>query len=287
MLSAAMPELPEVETVARSLRPRLVGREVRAVETSGLALRRPIDKKALRKALVGARVDSVERRGKYILVAATSRTAGAQLVVAHLGMTGRFLFCDADAPLAPHTHARFLLDENGPRELRYVDPRRFGQIAVYPAATAARSDELSVLGVDPLEPAFTVEWLRAELDTSRRDLKSFLLDQGRIAGLGNIYVCEALHRARLHPERRADEVTADAARRLHAAIREVLETSIKNRGTTFSDYVDADGEFGSNQSALGVYGREGERCRALKCRGTIVRIVQAGRSTFFCPVHQR
>jgi formamidopyrimidine-DNA glycosylase len=282
-----MPELPEVETVARSLRPRLVGREVLGVQTSGLALRRPVDERALRVALVGARVDSVERRGKYLLVATSSPSAGAQLVVAHLGMTGRFVFSEPAAPVEPHTHARFLLDEKGPRELRYVDARRFGQIAVYPAAAAARSDELSVLGVDPLEPAFTVAWLRAALATSRRDLKSFLLDQGRIAGLGNIYVCEALHHARLSPRRRADRVTPEAAARLHAAIREVLETSIANRGTSFSDYVDADGELGSNQEALFVYGREGERCRAPKCRGTIRRIVQGGRSTFFCPVHQR
>src|SRR5689334_15804817 len=196
--------------VVRTLRPRLVGERIRALETSGLALRRPIDRKTLERACVGARVEAVRRLGKYWLVDLSS----GHVLLGHLGMTGRLVFADEDSPRPPHTHAVFHLRRG--LELRYVDPRRFGVLRSYPTADAPTSPELSVLGVDPLEPAFTVEYLRDALAKSKRDLKAFLMDQSRVAGLGNIYVCEALFRAKLSPKRRADHAVKKA-RELHEA----------------------------------------------------------------------
>jgi formamidopyrimidine-DNA glycosylase len=274
-----MPELPEVEMVARTLRPRLVGRRLVEVETSGKPLRRPIELARLRRACRGATVQQVNRVGKYLLLALSSE----KVLVAHLGMTGRLVFAERAEPRPPHTHAVFQLEDGV--ELRYVDHRRFGVLRVYDAAQVAASPELSVLGVDPLDDAFTVEYLTGALAASRRDLKSFLLDQGRIAGMGNIYASEALYLAGLAPRRRTHRLGTERAARLHAAIRAVLEAGIANRGTSFSDYVDADGAAGVNQHALHVYGRQGQPCR--RCGRAIVRLVQSARSTFYCPGCQR
>ena len=268
-----MPELPEVEMVVRTLRPRLVGERITAVETSGLPLRRPVDRRRLERAAVGARVDGVRRVGKYWLI----ELSNAHVLVGHLGMSGRLLFADAAAPRPPHTHVVFRLRRG--LELRYVDPRRFGVLRAYAAAEAAGSPELAVLGVDPLDAAFTAGWLAEALAGSRRDIKAFLMDQSRVAGLGNIYVCEALFRAGIAPTRRSDRLVRRAAA-LHEAIVAVLAEGIANRGTSFSDYVDAEGQAGGNQRALWVYGRENEACR--RCGAPVRRFVQAGRSTFFC-----
>jgi formamidopyrimidine-DNA glycosylase len=269
-----MPELPEVEMVVRTLRPRLVGERIQAVETSGLALRQPIDRRALERACIGARVEAVRRIGKYWLIDLSNE----QLLLGHLGMSGRLVFAPAAAPRPPHTHVVFTLGKKV--ELRYVDPRRFGVLRSYAQAEAATSPELSVLGVDPLEPTFTIDYLAAALKPSKRDLKAFLMDQSTVAGLGNIYVCEALHRAELAPTRRGHTANSARSARLHAAIVAVLAESIANRGTSFSDYVDADGASGANQHTLAVYGREGEPCP--RCGAPVRRLVQAGRSTFFC-----
>jgi formamidopyrimidine-DNA glycosylase len=269
-----MPELPEVEMVVRTLRPRLVGERIRAVETSGLALRRPLDRKTLERACVGARVDAVRRVGKYWLIDLSNE----HLLLGHLGMTGRLVFADAKEARAPHTHAVFHLRRG--LELRYVDPRRFGVLRAYAQVDAAASPELAVLGVDPLDAAFTVDYLRDAVAASKRDVKAFLMDQSRVAGLGNIYVCEALFRAGIAPTRRSDRLVRRAAA-LHDAIVTSLADGIANRGTSFSDYVDADGQAGGNQLVLFVYGREGEPCR--RCAAAVRRRVQAGRSTFFCP----
>jgi formamidopyrimidine-DNA glycosylase len=274
-----MPELPEVESVARSLRPRLVGRRVVAVETSGLALRRPVDLKRLRRACVGAEVHAVRRVGKYILVELSS----GQVVLAHLGMSGRLVFAGSSEARRPHTHALFRLEND--LDLRYVDPRRFGVIAVYADKDIAGSPELSILGLDPLDPAFTPAYLSAALAETKRDVKAFLLDQTRLAGMGNIYACEALFLAQIAPKKRSDRLGAVRAARLHAAIRTVLELGIANRGTSFSDYVDAEGSAGNNQSALRVYGREGAAC--VTCQRPIKRLVQGARSTFYCATCQR
>ena len=274
-----MPELPEVESVARSLRPRLVGAKIVSFETSGLSLRRPIDRRAFERACIGFAVEEVRRIGKYLLLSLSSQ----RVIVAHLGMSGRLVFAKSKETRVAHTHA--VLGLSNGLELRYVDPRRFGVLAVYETKSVAKSAELSVLGPDPFESAFSVEYLIAELRSSKRNLKNFLLDQSRIAGLGNIYVCEALFRTGLSPRKRAHRVPRATAERLHQVILDVLETAVRNRGTSFSDYVDADGIEGSNQQMLLVYGREGDPCRS--CGAPIKRLVQGGRSTFYCPKCQK
>jgi len=274
-----VPELPEVESVARSLQPHLVGRRVLGVETSGLPLRRPIDRARLRAACKDARVDAVRRVGKYLLIDLSTEN----VLLIHLGMSGNLLVKPRTEPRRPHTHAVFALE--GAAELRYVDPRRFGVLRSYNRADLAASPELKILGLDPLDPAFTAGYLRAQLGATRRDVKTFLLDQTRLAGVGNIYACEALHHAAIAPRRRTHALSAERAARLHASIVTVLERGIANRGTSFSDYVDADGAAGENQHALAVYGREGLACP--RCGRKIRRLVQGARSTFYCPGCQK
>ena len=274
-----MPELPEVESVVRSLRPGLVGRRIRGVQTSGLPLRRPIDRPALAHACQNARVRAVSRVGKYV----TIELSTDQVLLAHLGMSGRLLFAPHREALRPHTHAVLELDNR--TDLRFVDPRRFGLLRVYAQATVGDAAELCRLGPDPLALDFSPAYLGRELGRSKQPLKAFLLDQQRIAGLGNIYVCEALFVAKLSPRLRAHRVAQARATKLHTAIQEVLRRAIENRGTSFSDYVDAEGQSGENQNTLLVYGRQGEPCRS--CRHPILRCVQSGRSTFYCSHCQR
>jgi formamidopyrimidine-DNA glycosylase len=272
-----VPELPEVETIVRSLRPRLAGARIDLVWASGLPLRlaRPLDLKLLRRICRGARVASVRRRGKYIVMG----LGGESGVLVHLGMSGRLRLQAAGEPRERHTHVVWGLE--GGRELRFVDPRRFG--LVRPAAAIDAVPELAPLGPDPLSE-LDVEMLAAALGTSRAPIKAFLLDQRRVAGLGNIYVCEALFRARVHPGTPARRVRGRAAALL-AGIRAALELGIANRGTTLRDYVDGEGGAGENQAALLVYGRERSPCTV--CGAAIKRRVDAQRSTFFCPSCQR
>lgn len=284
-----MPELPEVETIARDLAASIVGARVRSVWGSGLGLHlgRAVDLAGIRRVLSGQRIGAVRRRGKFLLLEVESRARGgggtasrdasAGLVI-HLGMSGRLRVETAGAQRAPHTHVVLGLD--GGRELRFVDPRRFGWIA--PGTPVSARPELAELGPDPLAELDEAELAR-RLDGVRAPIKAFLLDQRRIAGLGNIYVSEALHRARIHPTTPAGRLGAQAGLLL-AGIRAALDLGIRNRGTTLRDYVDARGERGNNAAALRVYGRDGEPCPA--CATPIVRRVDAGRATFFCPTCQ-
>lgn len=278
-----MPELPEVETVVRSLRPQVVGWTLGAAQTGPHRLRAPLDQRAL-AALAGRPVVGIERLGKYLLFRLGD---DAPLILSHLGMTGRYAIAAPDAPLEPHTHLRVALSRPGepPRQLRYSDPRRFGLVVVRPPG--ALPEELRDLGPDPLGDAFTPAGLYESLHGTERPLKSALLDQALVAGLGNIYVAEALHRAGLRPTRRASTVSRAAAASLHQAIRDILLAAVERRGTTLSDggYVDAEGRAGDNAAHLAVYAREGQPCP--RCSGTVRRIVQAQRSTFYCPGCQR
>ena len=274
-----MPELPEVETIVRGLGPALRGRRVTSVWSSGLALRlaRPVDIAGLRAVSVKRAFVDVRRRGKYILLV-TDEGAGEGVCV-HLGMTGRLRVQPASEARAPHTHVVFGLA--GGDELRYVDPRRFGWVA--PGTPLAALPALAELGPDPLAE-LDAATLARELDGVRAPIKAFLLDQTRVAGLGNIYVCEALFGAGIHPKTPAGRVRRRAPELL-AAIRKTLEGGIARRGTTLRDYVDADGFAGDNAAALLVYGREGEPCTV--CGSKIRRRVDAARSTFFCARCQR
>ena len=273
-----MPELPEVETVVRTLRPRLLGATIAAVWTSdkGLRLARPVDRAALARLSAAARIAAVRRKGKYILIDLEGGQGG---LLIHLGMSGRLRLQAASEPRAPHTHVVWSLAGGG--ELRFVDPRRFGWVAASRNVDAL--PELAGLGPDALGE-MDLPRLRALLAASRAPLKSFLLDQKRIAGLGNIYVCEALFRSRLHPRTPARRAAGRAAALLRA-IRATLKVALANRGTSLRDFVDSDGRSGENAAALLVYGREREPCRA--CGAPVRRSRDSGRSTFYCPSCQR
>ncbi len=284
-----MPELPEVETVARDLRREILNHAVRSVTTSGKKLRRSVDRAGLGR-LIDLELRRVDRRGKYLLLRfappgtelGAAPAAAEQVLIGHLGMSGRLVVSEPGAPLLPHTHLRLGLDgDQGARELRYTDPRRFGLWRTYAGPELCSAPELAALGPDPLEPAFDVDYLHASLRRTQRPLKLALLDQGLVAGLGNIYVCEALFRAGLSPFARGVRTTRPQAARLHQAIVEVIGRALENRGTSFSDYVDGRGEAGQNQHALFVFQREQEHCR--RCQTPIRRRVQSGRSTFYCP----
>jgi formamidopyrimidine-DNA glycosylase len=265
----------------RTLRPRLVGQTIRTVWSSGLGLRqrRAVDEAALRRHCRGARVAGVSRRGKLVLIDLERRQRRTGTLLVHLGMTGRLRLDSAAAPREKHIHVVWVL--SGGRELRFVDARRFGWVAA--AAAAAELPDLARLGpdaLDGLEPRAFAE----SLAKSSAPIKSFLLDQRRLAGLGNIYAAEALFRAGLHPRTPARRVRPKSEV-LRRAIRHTLALGIRNCGTSFRDFVDANGEPGTNLDALLVYGRQGEACR--RCGGRIRRSVDAGRSTFFCPRCQR
>jgi formamidopyrimidine-DNA glycosylase len=267
-----MPELPEVETVVRDLRPLLVGRRFAAVRVGAKRLRRPW-KKAWAAQLVGATVGAVRRRGKWIIL---DLDAGSRLVV-HLGMTGQFTVSAATEPTPNHTHFVFTLGDDA--ELRFRDARRFGSVELFADEASVQKFLAARLGPEPfdLEPAA----FRTALRASRRTLKALLLDQTVVAGVGNIYADEALHRARLHPERRGASLTAAEADRLRDAVASVLTRAIARRGSTIRDYVGGSGLSGGFQTEHRVYGRAGEACPACAAPIEVVRV--AGRSSHYCP----
>jgi len=274
-----MPELPEVETIRRGLERRVIGCRITGIEIAEPRLRTPLVAAALRAALVGRAITAVRRRSKYLL----PDLSGDQVLVLHLGMTGRVLLVPPRAETVPHTHVRFLLDREG--ELRFADPRRFGMIFVAPRADLGVHPRFARLGPEPLEPGFDADTLRLRAVGVRKPIKNFLLDAAVVAGVGNIYACEALYRAGIHPRRAAGKLGVARWQALHAALRAILGRAIRDGGTTLQDFRDSDGRYGAFQRRLQVYGREGEACR--RCGRTVRRIVQSGRSTFYCPGCQR
>jgi formamidopyrimidine-DNA glycosylase len=276
-----VPELPEVETIRRELEAGLVGATVLSVWTSGQALRlgRPVDVEALARASVGRRVQGARRIGKYLLI----DSDGEDVWVVHLGMSGRLGLVAKDVPRPKHTHIVWELD--GERELRFSDARRFGMVRATRRGKERELGELAGLGIDPLSADLTTLRLYESLSVTRREIKAFLLDQSRVSGLGNIYVCEALFAARVHPRKRTDRIRLPVAESLREAIVCVLTRALSHRGTTLRDYQGVSGERGENQFHLSAYGREGEECP--RQDGRIRRIVQQARSTFFCPGCQR
>jgi formamidopyrimidine-DNA glycosylase len=274
-----MPELPEVETVVRDLRRAITGRRFVNVDVlHGGVIRFPLPE-AFAAGLTGARVDRVERIGKFILCPLDT---GDELVV-HLGMTGHLLVCTPDAPLAPHTHVRALLDDG--RELRYDDARRFGRVLLGSRDTLRAARVLPALGVDPLTEGFTAAHLDSVLRRTTRTLKAALLDQAGVAGLGNIYVDEVCHLAGVRPTRRCHRLTRRERQAIYDAIPVILHKAIANRGSSIDDYRDVWNAQGSMQEKLQVYGRGGEPC--FRCGAILARTVLAGRTTVYCPKCQR
>jgi formamidopyrimidine-DNA glycosylase len=275
-----MPELPEVETVRRGLALRISGRRIVRAELRRPDLRRPFPP-ALAARLNGARIGALGRRGKYILIELD--TDG--LLLLHLGMSGRITAGSAELPVALHDHVVLTLDDG--TVVRFTDPRRFGLIDYVRRSEAAQHPLLSGLGPEPLEAGFDGAYLSGALAGKLTPIKAALLDQRIVAGLGNIYACEALYRAGLSPRRLAGSIGRRRADRLTAAIKSVLTEAIAAGGSSVRDYVQADGELGYFQHHWAVYGREGEPCPGCNCTEGVRRIVQSGRSSFFCAKRQR
>ncbi|HYM96696.1 MAG TPA: bifunctional DNA-formamidopyrimidine glycosylase/DNA-(apurinic or apyrimidinic site) lyase [Candidatus Sulfotelmatobacter sp.] len=274
-----MPELPEVETIVADLRPHLVGRTIVACELRFPAIVRHPEPEVFIDSVAGLRIESMGRRGKFILIG----LGGDLLLVVHLGMTGQLRLVDASTDIASHTHAVFTLDDG--RHLRYRDPRRFGRLLLGTEQSLIAAKKLPRLGPEPIDPEFVAEELYRRLRRRRTSLKAVLLDQGAIAGVGNIYADESLHRARLRPDRIAGTLSRKSAGRLHESLRESLLVAIRNRGSSVDTYRDAWGELGGQQEQLLVYGRAGEPCFTCGRPLSLIRI--AGRSTVFCRRCQR
>jgi formamidopyrimidine-DNA glycosylase len=292
-----MPELPEVETVRRGLEPAILGARIDKVELRRADIRFPFPA-SFQKRLAGQRIVEMGRRAKYLLF----QLDGGETLIAHLGMSGSFRM-EKTAASTPgkfhyerskdpkHDHVVLVLDNGW--VVTYNDPRRFGFMDLAPTETLEQHPRMSGLGVEPLAPEFGARSLAKLFAGSRAPLKSALLDQKRIAGLGNIYVCEALFRAGLAPSRPAS-ILADArgaptkaATVVSEAIRAVLEEAVEAGGSTLRDHRQANGELGYFQHVFKVYDREGLACVRDRCRGTIMRITQSGRATFYCSKCQR
>ncbi|HLI15617.1 MAG TPA: bifunctional DNA-formamidopyrimidine glycosylase/DNA-(apurinic or apyrimidinic site) lyase [Acidimicrobiales bacterium] len=281
-----MPELPEVETVRRGLERAVLGRRVVAVEVLGARSVRRQDAPAFRAALVGRRLVAARRRGKFLLVDLAPGRGPAEALVCHLRMSGQLLLVPPGAPRVAHTHVVLGLDDAS--ELRFVDPRTFGELFVAPLDPASGLPaELRTLGPDPLADGLPTALLRRLLARRRTSLKAFLLDQRAVAGIGNLYADEICFAARLAPGRRTDSLSAREAARLAAAIAEVLSAAVAARGSSLRDgrYRDLGGEPGAYQDRHAVYGRAGAPCP--RCARPVVRARIAGRSAHFCPACQR
>jgi formamidopyrimidine-DNA glycosylase len=278
-----MPELPEVETVARGLRRTIVGRRILSVRLGKTDF--IDDPAALRQHLPGRQIEAVERYGKFMLlrlspvdaagISAPNGDAAPAALLVHLGMTGQIAPHPAAQPLEKHTHACFVLDDD--RELRYTDARRFGRLAYLSREPLAQ--ELRTFGADPLE--VSAEEFGKQARTRRARIKALLLDQSFLRGVGNIYADESLWRAKIHPARLGASLKKKQAATLHRVLREILEKAILLRGSSISDFLDAEGQPGEYQRHHRAYGREGQGC--YRCGTTIRRAIVAGRSSYFCP----
>jgi formamidopyrimidine-DNA glycosylase len=287
-----MPELPEVETVRRGLAPTLEGARLVRVEANRPDLRFPLPDGFVQR-LTGARIEALDRRAKYLV----ARLDRGEALVMHLGMTGRFEIEGGSASRRPgefhyaaaadpkHAHVAFTT-EAGAR-VTYFDPRRFGYMGLVELGGFDAHPWFAGLGPEPLGPDFSAETLREAFAGRQQSVKATLLDQRVVAGLGNIYVCEALHRARITPDKPAGRIGEAKVEALVQAVREVLTEAIEAGGSTLRDYAAADGALGYFQHSFRAYGREHEPCQRPGCAGVIRRIVQSGRSTFFCPRCQR
>ncbi len=273
-----MPELPEIEVLRRSLEPHLLGDRIERTEVHDRRLREPVRPDLGRK-VAGREVRALGRRSKYLLL----ELDGGTTLVVHLGMSGRFTLAPGDAEREPHEHVTFLLRSG--RRLRFRDPRRFGLVFALPSARLAADPHFANLGVEPLTSDFSGETLRRAAAGRRGPVKSFLMDAGVVVGVGNIYASESLFRAGIHPLRSVARLSAARWDRLAEAVVEVLSQAIRQGGTTLNDFADGEGRSGYFQVSLSAYDRAGEPCA--RCGGTIRRIVQTGRSTYYCAGCQR
>ncbi|ABB15292.1 bifunctional DNA-formamidopyrimidine glycosylase/DNA-(apurinic or apyrimidinic site) lyase [Carboxydothermus hydrogenoformans] len=263
-----MPELPEVETIKRTLAPKILGKTIYRVEVYLPKIIKNVSVEEFTRRVVGKEIVALKRRGKYLLI----DLSGKETVTVHLRMTGKLLILPKGSPKDKHTHAIFDL---GDLELHFNDIRQFGGF----------SFEMPEIGPEPLEDEFTPEYLKTKLKASQKNLKAVLLDQKIIAGIGNIYADEILFEAGLSPKRIAASLSEDEAEELFKAIRKILALGIEYRGTSIRDYVDAENQQGSFQRLLKVYGKNGSLC--VRCNNVLIRERHAGRSTHYCPHCQK
>ena len=283
-----MPELPEVETVRRGLAPAMEGAVITRAQINRPDLRWPFPKN-MSERLTGARIQTLGRRSKYILASLDT----AETLLIHLGMSGRMLI--SGDPLgqfvhehpAAEKHDHVILDLDNGSRITFNDPRRFGAMDLIASHRIAAHTLIAGLGPEPLGNAFSESYLADQLKGRKLPMKSALLDQKIVSGLGNIYVCETLFRCGIHPTRKAGQLSKARISRLVPVIRDVLSEAIEAGGSSLRDFRQADGELGYFQHSFDVYGREGAPCRTPGCTGTIRRMVQSGRSTFYCPQCQR
>ncbi len=275
---SVMPELPEVETVRRSLVPALVGRRIESVDVFERRLRYPVRPARLRRAC-DQTIERLGRRAKYLLM----HLEDATTIVVHLGMSGRLLTAPRGAPRPSHVHVTFGL--SGGLELRFRDPRRFGLVDAVTTPELERDRRFAHLGVEPLSEAFDGRSFHERCRGVRRPIKNYLMDARQVVGVGNIYASEALFLAGIHPRRAAGSLSRKRWERLVASVKEVLDAAIEAGGTTLNDFQSGTGDAGYFQVQLRVYGREGEAC--LQCRSKVRRLVLAGRSTYLCGRCQR
>ncbi|MHB9053236.1 MAG: bifunctional DNA-formamidopyrimidine glycosylase/DNA-(apurinic or apyrimidinic site) lyase [Thermoleophilia bacterium] len=276
---STLPELPEVETIRRQLAPYLSGKKIARAEVLDPLITSPADPGAFVRRLKGQTIESLWRRGKYLLLELES----GQTLVFHLRMTGRLTRTESPVPKSDKRHLRLILEFAGGSALTFHDTRRFGKAFIL--STDEAPAYWKKLGPEPLESSFNNKYLAGVLDKRTRPIKSLLLDQSLIAGIGNIYADEALYRAGIHPERPAGEIGGEEARRLAKALKETLKKAIKLGGSSIDSYRDARGRSGSFQHTFRVHRREGEPCPG--CGGIVKKIKVGGRGTYFCPACQR
>jgi formamidopyrimidine-DNA glycosylase len=274
-----MPELPEVEVVCQGLAPLVVKRKILSVSYSNKKLRKPYPRAKMYRQVEGAFILEVERRGKYILLRLTGRT----LLLFHLGMTGKLGIFDCDAPRRKHDHLRFLLD-NG-KEMRFNDVRRFGCVEVFSEKELRENDPFAGMGPEPFTEDFSADYLLAKARGRKLPVKSFLMDNRVVVGLGNIYANETLFAACIHPHTPAGEILKVDWQLIVQQSRLILEKAIAMGGSTISDYENVSGGAGYFQLELAVYGRQGQPCR--RCHRPVVRSVLGGRATFCCTFCQK
>lgn len=274
-----MPELPEVATIISSLKPLLVGRRITGTEVFLAKMVKSPSPEDFIREVTGRVITGIERKGKFLLFLLDQ----SHLIVVHLRMTGRLICCSLETPRDKYLHVVFYLDDGN--ELRFQDMRQFGTINFMPLGDRQSFAPLQALGPDALDPALTRDALKKRFNGRRGHIKSVLLDQAVVCGLGNIYANEVLWKARIHPERSVDTLTNNEVARLYKCIKEILNEAVEHRGTTLRDYVDSHGVPGDFQKMLSVHGREGELCPV--CGHKIEKLKCGGRSAYVCPCCQK
>ncbi|NLJ99780.1 MAG: bifunctional DNA-formamidopyrimidine glycosylase/DNA-(apurinic or apyrimidinic site) lyase [Clostridia bacterium] len=277
-----MPELPEVETIRRTLKEKIMGREICQVEIFLPSLVNPDEPRGFIEGIVGSCIHDLGRRGKYLLVKLDNK----KVVVINFRMTGRLVFVtDGTDSTSYSKHTHLVISFKDGSQLHYMDIRKFGTIRLVGEEDLETCYDLKNLGMEPLNPDFTEDRLAELLANRRKRIKPMLMDQCFIAGIGNIYADEILFRSAISPERASNTLTAQEVKKLHASIVEVLKEAVQHRGTSIRDYVDGEGNSGDFQNILKVYGREGKACSY--CSTEIVKMKLGGRSTYFCSCCQK